>query len=156
MKLNLKFFYIFWIVLFLSLSKAYSFDTDCSRFLDDVKKNYEEFNLGDSPTVIQETYGFEIHKKFDDLKDEFTFARDENNHYTIGKILSPTVYNKGLRIGDKILSVNNKDTRDLSEEEISNILLNKTLSKLILEYKNNSGVNKIELEKIELSILRKF
>ena len=105
--------------------------------------------MGDSPTVIQETFGFEVHKKFDDLKDEFIFSREENNNFTIGKILSPIVYNKGLRIGDKILSVNNKDTRDLSEEEISSILLNEESAKLILEFKNNSGVNKIELEKIE-------
>ena len=112
--------------------------------------------MGDSPTVIQETFGFEVHKKFDDLKDEFIFAREENNYFTIGKILSPIVYNKGLRIGDKILSVNNKDTRDLSEEEISSILLNEESDKLILEFKNNSGVNKIELEKLKPSILRKF
>ena len=81
---------------FLTLDKAHSFETDCSRFLDDVKKNYDKFNIGDSPTVIQETYGFELHKTFSDLKDEFVFARDKNNYFSVGKILSPLVYKKGL------------------------------------------------------------
>lgn len=156
MKLSLKFIYFFWILFFLTLDKAHSFETDCSRFLDDVKKNYDKFNIGDSPTVIQETYGFELHKTFSDLKDEFVFARDKNNYFSVGKILSPLVYKKGLRIGDKILSVNNKDTSNLSEEEISSFLLNDGSAKLILEFKNKSGINKIELEKIQTEHIEKI
>ena len=117
MKINFKFYYLFLILFFLLLNKAYSFDTDCSRFLDDLKNNYNKYSLGDYPTIIQKNYGFEIHKKFDQSKDEFVFARDKNEYFSVGKLLSPIVYNKGLRIGDKILSINDVDVRSLSEEK---------------------------------------
>ena len=49
-------------------TNLFAFETDCSRLLTDIKKYYETDSLGDMPTIIQTTFGFELAKKFSSLK----------------------------------------------------------------------------------------
>ena len=135
-------------------TNLFAFETDCSRLLTDIKKYYETDSLGDMPTIIQTTFGFELAKKFSESKDEFVFARDEKNYYSVGKILSPIVHEKGLKIGDKLISLNGNITKNLNEDQISKILLDSNTDKLSIECltgdtKKNITLSKVETEHVE-------
>ncbi len=148
MKRKFRFFILsLFLSIFFSVN-SYSLDSTCSALMNKIIENPESIDFEDLEYWHQYQPSIKIEQTYDDEKEAFIFYRDFNNNLEISKILDYEILdNQDLNIGDKILEINGKKVKDLSQNQ---------LSELIKDYNNGDYKTNAEIENINKKFKFKF
>ena len=119
------------LILIIFFSSKISFaqknsDDLCNKFYDQIRLNNSSLELYKNPIFEQEEprYGFEINSSFDNENESWKYTRDKNNNISIFKTEYLSSAYEKLNSKDIIISLNDKNTADLSDQEIDEIIFN--------------------------------
>lgn len=150
-----KIFFIIFFLFFQSQAYSNTFKKDCDDIIADLKKSFETNKDLDLESYFEiYNYGFFIEETFDFKKNEMVFKRS-NGHPIVSTFLDLELYNKKtIESGDLIIKINNKNTQNLTDEELDTIFYStKKNNNASIEFlkPSNNEIIKIDLENKEYS-----
>jgi hypothetical protein len=82
----------------------------CENFYEDLKQNYNEYNLDKRPLFEHDDYGFELQTRFNKDKKDWEFDTNSAGYFKVGRLTDPNLIGK-ISENDLIISANGKDLR---------------------------------------------
>ena len=123
MKRKFRFFILLFFSSIIFTVNSYSLDSTCSALMNKIIENPDSIDFQDVEYWHQYQPSIKIKRVWDEEKGEFLFHRDFNNNLEISTILDYEILNNhDLKIGDKILEINNKKVKDLDQNQISELI----------------------------------
>ena len=87
----------------------------CKNFYKSMNEYSKTYDLDNDPAAEYDyLVGFDLEQHYDKLSKDFSYTRDENKYFKVGKIYFINLLNSKLKKGDIILSINGEDIRNNS------------------------------------------
>lgn len=131
---------------------ASTFEEDCDDIISKLKENFKINKKLDIETAFEiYNYGFFINQTYDFQNNEMIFKR-KNGYPIVSTFLDLEIYNeKKIKSEDIILSINDKNTQNINDEELDKIFYSSDSKKKITTFEflnvNNNKKSKLKLNR---------